>query len=349
MTNIVKLEGNAHELWADEKVKANLKLFINKRDVKLKNNGEISYGPSKYGCISKLFHNSKMKKESSYFEKKVNAAIQEYNDQVKKITKKGTSTVVNTDAVKAQINAEQKKIHEADAELAKLKKAQVELFAPLKDADAEKTTLLAALKEADISMETIKTINAQNEEVDALDESDKILDKEMATLNTQNGTLKGKYWAWDGIWVYNQGGDLNASLEKIKKSGKTDDEIAELSKDVAQVIKNDVRLKEIPVEKTKNTNRKKDIQKIQTPLTQEIATKITANKTKDGMTSLSDFASINDKFALIEKKVADKKAELAQSPEYKAIEAQIQAANAAKKQANDHIAKLNQQLKTSNV
>lgn len=332
MTQISMYTGSPEELWANEGTKANLKAIINKKHVVVDDKGNVEAHGAKRSCFSKLIHNHKMKNtESKYFAKKVNAAVQEYNKQVAKIAK---PVFVNVAQIQNQIQDEQKKIADADVIIAKNVKAKAELLAPVKAINSYN---------ADVNQ-----INDKINAIVALDKDDADLELETGRLNTQNSNLYDKYslangWFY-GIRTYNQGGDLEASIKKINEAGYTKKETAELTKDVRQVIENNARLVDIAKKKISIANDKKDAGKDQAALIGKLATKIAANDDKVNLSSLTDFVSIKNEIATLEKEVATQKEAIVNSAAYAACESQIIAANSAKTLAQAEIIKLSAQI-----
>jgi hypothetical protein len=333
MVSITKLTGSPQENWANEKTQTNLKQIINKKHAQIDpETGKIEAGSSKRNCFSKLIHNHKMNNtESSYFAKKVTAAMQAYNAQVEKINVSVKPALVDTAKIQQQIDAAQQNIVAADKIISQNEKKKVALFAPVSAVNSYASD--------------IAKIDGHTKMIEALDKQDAELDLDTTRLNTQNSNLKDKYsltngWIF-GIRTFNQGGDKEASIKKINEAGYTKNVTAALKKDVCQVIDNDVTLAANVTRKKEIKDDKEDATSDRAKLIQNVKTKIAANDNKVELSSLETYDDIKKAIATLEKEVANQKAAIAKSPEFAACESQINAAKAVKAQALAEIAKLN--------
>lgn len=342
MLDLARLEGkNAQELWKDKEIKANLKPFINKKHAIIDSDtGTICTGSSKRILFSKLIHNWKMKKtESKYFEKKVNAAVQEYKKQVEEINRKALATLIQPIDIQSKIEAEQRKIDEADAKIAQQLNAKRNFEAPIKEAEAKKADLLFALNIFGISEETITHISLLNNKIQALNDDIANLDQETHDLNLDNKERADKYplsvWGLKGVNWFNQDNDLDASIDKINKDDNcTPDEKIAITVDVLAVINNNHRLLEIPVERKELSDRRKDTLAKHASLMKGVLAIITE----------PTFAKVFNQIDALERKIANKTEEMMNSAAFAAIENQIQAANAIKEQAQAEISRYNPEV-----
>lgn len=326
------LNGNPQELWAKKEVRANLKQIINKKNITVDENGKVAGKSSKRNCLSQLFHKFKMRStESKYFKKQLNFAIKAYNQNAEAINAKAQVTLVDTTKIQEEINTEKKKIEAADVLLAQNVKAKGDLLAPVK---AKQETLATALTQVGISADDVKTIIGKNNEIAEHTKKDAALDKETAELNASNEALFDKYatleWGIYGIRTFNQNGDKEASIKKIQDAKYTPKVTKALIEDVSKNIDNNARLAAIVVEK-------KDTADLIIDLNSDIQDIVKAAvATPEGKT-WNDCVALYKEIEAIENNEVRKVA-------ISALEAQINAANAAKAAANAQIAKLNDQL-----
>src|SRR5438874_1884876 len=81
--------------------------------------------------------------------------------------------------------------------------------------ESNKEHFVTVLKEVGISIESIKTINGQNDQIKVLDDQANGLNNETLALNTDTKNREAKYpvsdWGYKGIWYFNEKNDKDIS------------------------------------------------------------------------------------------------------------------------------------------
>lgn len=347
MTSINQLTGNPTELWQNPAVQKNLETIIKYKRININpTTGDVTGSSAKRNFIAKFFHDRKMDKQSSYFEKQVRAAVQQYNATVAAVTKPAFADPAKN---KAQIDAEKKKLSDAQAAVTKCKAEQAKLLAPVNALATQKETTQKALKQVGLTPEVLKEVGDLKAKVDSFDGQALGLEAEKTRLNADNSNLMSKYnklsWGWNGIRTfvvgYTKGTyDKEASMKMIEDKKYSDKVTKELKADVNQVIDNWNRIAEIPGEMTKALAERDEANVTYTEKKSAAEKILTDNNQKDGLTRLNSLDMIRLELSSLEKQVAEKSKAINSSNEFVTLQSQLNAATAAVKEAEEQLKKL---------